>query len=156
MPDEVRARLRRLRGDALEPSDALPRKRTDLQRHIGCGGGDRVVLGDVDVHDARRLRRPEAARERRAQRDRHLAEDRARHTLAEHPLDSVDDLDDLDVALEHDEERALLAFVHRVLTGGESDISARPREPLAVGCRERREQRDVCDLFACDHAPARA
>ena len=52
MPDEVRARLRRLRGDALEPSDALPRKRADLQRHVGRGSGDRVVLGDVDVHDA--------------------------------------------------------------------------------------------------------
>ena len=75
----------------------------------------------------------------------------ARQALAEHPLDSVDELDDFDVAFEHDEERALLAFVHRVFAGGETDVGARPREPLAVGRRERREQRDVCDLFARDH-----
>ena len=76
--------------------------------------------------------------------------------LAEHALDAVDELDDLDPALEHGEERALLALVHRVLTGGETDVRAGPREPLAVGRRERREQRDVCDLVARDHAPARA
>ena len=99
----------------------------------GADGGEHVVVPGLDLHHARRLRRSEAAGERRAERDRHLAEDRAGQPLTEHALDPVHDLDGLDPAFEHGEQRALLAFVHRVFTGRQADIRAAPRQALAVG-----------------------
>ncbi len=90
---------------------SLPTSCADVRRH----GRDGVVVVSLDPHDARRLRRAEPDREHRAERDRHLAEDVSRASLADDALDPVDELDRLDAALEHGEERALAALVRRVL-----------------------------------------
>ena len=118
---------------ALETPDALAREGADRECDIGGRRGDRVVRGRLDLHDARRLRRAKTAREGRAERDGDLAEDLTRQALAKHALDTVDDLDDLDPALQDSEQRALLALVHGVLAGGETDICAGQREPLTIG-----------------------
>ena len=55
--------------------------------------------------------------------------------LADDPLDPVDELDRLDAALEHGEERALAALVRRVLARHEADVGRRPGKPLAVAPR---------------------
>ena len=65
-------------GDALQSADALARERADLHGDLRRRRRDGVVLLRLHAHDARRFRRPIAARKRRAEGDRHLAEDRAR------------------------------------------------------------------------------
>ena len=74
-----------------------------------------------------------------AERDRHLPEDVARLPPADDALDPVDELDRLDAALEHREQRPLVALVHRVLAGREADVGRGAGEPLALG--RRREPR---------------
>ena len=78
----------------------------------------------------------------RAERDRHLAEDVPRAALADDALDPVDELDRLDAALEHGEERALAALVRRVLARHEADVGRGAGEPLTLGSAESREDRD--------------
>ena len=71
--------------------------------------------------------------------------------LADHALDPVDELDRLDPAVEHREERPLAALVSCVLAGREGDVRRRPREPLTVCLAETCEDRDRTDLFGRDH-----
>ena len=135
MPDDDRARRRRVGGDALQAARAahpVRRELADLLRDVGRRGGDGVVVVRLDAHHPRRLGGAEADREDGAERDRHLAEDVAGVALADHALDPVDELDRLDAALEHGEERALVALVRRVLARDEADVGRRAREPLAL------------------------
>ena len=104
------------RGPPIRSAASLPTSLRDVGRH----GRDGVVVVRLDPHDARRLRRAEADREHRPERDRHLAEDVARLALADDALDPVDELDRLDAALEHGEERPLVALVRRVLARREA------------------------------------
>ena len=86
VPDDDRARRRRLGGDALQPARSahpVGREPADLLGDVGRHGRDRVVVVRLDPHDARRLRRAEADREHRPEHDRHLAEDVARVALAD-------------------------------------------------------------------------
>ena len=71
--------------------------------------------------------------------------------LADDALDPVDELDRLDAALEHGEERALVALVRGVLARRERDVRRRAREPLALGLGEAGEDRDRADLLGGDH-----
>ena len=50
--DHDRARRRRLGRDALQPTDPLPRQRTELDPHFGRRGGDRVVFVCLEPNDA--------------------------------------------------------------------------------------------------------
>ena len=94
----------------------------------------------------------EADREHGAERDRHLAEGVPRVPLADDALDPVDELDRLDPALQHGEQRALGALVRRVLARHEGDVRGQPRELLDLRGREPREERDLADLFRGHHA----
>ena len=71
--------------------------------------------------------------------------------LADDALDPVDELDRLDAALEHGEQRALVALVGRVLARHEADIGRHPGQPLAGVPIERREDRDRPDLVRRHH-----
>ena len=77
------------------------------------------------TRDFSAARKPD--REHRPERDRHLAEDVAGRALADDPVEPVDGLDRLDAALEHGEERALVALLRRVLPGSRV-MSAATRE----------------------------
>jgi hypothetical protein len=127
-----------------EPAELLGEVRLD--------GGDGVVVVRLDPQDARRLGRAEADREERPERDRHLADDVAHAALADDPRDSVGELDSLDPAGEHRQERPLVALVGCILAGCERDVRRRAREPLAGGLVEAREDRDRANLLRCDHA----
>ena len=72
--------------------------------------------------------------------------------LADDALDPVDELDRLDPALEHGEQRALAALVRRVLARDEADVRRQPAKLLALGRVERREERDLPDLLRRHHA----
>ena len=71
--------------------------------------------------------------------------------LADDALDPVDKLDRLDAALEHGEERALVALVRGVLARHEADVGRRAGKPLALGSAESREDRDSGDLVRRHH-----
>ena len=158
MPDHDRARRRRLGREALQPARAADPVAASLPTSSptsGADGRDGVVVVRLDPHDARLLGRPEPDREHRPERDRHLAEDVARTALADDALDPVDELDRLDAALEHGEERPLVALVRRVLARHEADVGRRAGEPLALRRAESREDRDAGDLVGRHHgAPA--
>lgn len=79
------------------------------------------MLG-IDAHDARRLRRPIAARKWRAERQRDFAENRARPTPAQRARDAVDQLDDFDLPRDDSEERALIALLNGEFARGKSNI----------------------------------
>ena len=89
--------------------------------------------------------------ERRPESDRHLAEDLARHTRTDDPLDAVDGLGDLDAAGQDDEQRTFVAFVDGVLAGREADVARDPSHAREVVLRHRLEDRDSRQLFNDDH-----
>ena len=149
--DDHRPRIGRFRRDTLEAADPLARERADLDGHLRHRGGEGVVVGRRDAHHAGGLRGPEPARERRAEGDRHLAEDLPRLALPEDPHHPVDELRHLDPTFENGEQRSLVALVDRVLARGEAQIRCRPRHSAALLGREGREHRDGCDLVGCDH-----
>ena len=70
---------------------------------------------------------------------------------AERALDPVDRLDDLDLAGENGEERALSALVNGEFSGSEMDVGGRVGETLQVGGGKRRKQRDRRDIVNGQH-----
>ena len=134
------------------PADPVARQAPHLLRDLGCFGGDRVVVVRLDPDNPRRLRCPEPGGVGHSERDRHLPEDVAGPPLADHALHAVDELDRLDPTLEHGEQRALVAVVHRILAGAEGDVGRNTTEPLEIGRLERRKRRDLGDLVRRHHA----
>ena len=146
--DHDRARRRRLGGDALQPA-----RRRRCGRRRACRP------------PSRRRARPPRARGSRAARSAARATARAarnptgktvpsaigtspkRSPASRSPTTrsiAVDELDRLDRAVEHREERALAALVRGVLAGRERDVGRSAREPLAVGLgRGRRRSRST-------------
>ena len=156
MSDHDRPGRRRLGRDGLKAArsaDPVGGQPAHLPPDVGRHGRDRVVVVGLDPHDARPLRRAEANREHRAERNRHLSEDVAHEPLAHDPLDAVHELHRLDAALEQGEQRALLALVRGVLPGHEADVGRRPGQALAIRGAQAGEDRDPADLFGRHHAP---
>src|SRR5207248_280325 len=58
----------------------------------------------------------------------------------------------LDATLEHGEERAVLAHVHRVLAGHEADVRGQAGEQLPLARIQPREQADAAYLLGRYHA----
>jgi hypothetical protein len=71
--------------------------------------------------------------------------------LADEARDAVDELHDLDVALEQREQRPSVALVRRILAGGEADVRGGAREPLPALGAQRGEVGDALDLLGRDH-----
>ena len=71
--------------------------------------------------------------------------------LADDALDPVDELDRLDAALEHREQRALVALVRGVLARRQPDVRRDAGEPLALRLAQAGEQRDRRDLVRRHH-----
>ena len=85
------------------------------------------------------------------ERDRHLPEDVARLSLADHALHAVDAPDHLESTFEHTEQRPRVAFVHSRLAGGERDVRHHSGKPVAFGWLEVREHGDPADLLRRHH-----
>jgi len=153
--DQRHARLLRLGRDALQPAHALARQRADLLRDLLRHRRDGVILLHVDTHHARGFGGAISAGKRRAEGKRHLAEDRARDAPAEPALDPVERLDDLDLAGEHDEERALATFVNGEFSRTEVEVGGGPGEALQIDCRKRRKQGDRRDVVNRQHGVRR-
>ena len=137
-------------------ADPLPRQRAELHPDLGRRGCDRVVVLGLDAHDARRLGRAEAERERRAERDRHLADEIAHATSADDALDAVDEPDRLQAPLEDREQRPLVARVDRVLARQEPDVRCDPGEPFALCVAEIGKERDAGDVVRRHHSGRRS
>ena len=136
MAEHDRARTLGLRGKALQAAgaaDAVGGELADLLARSRRRRGDRVVVVRLDPHHARGLGGAEADREDGAERDRHLAEDVARVALADDALDAVDEPHRLDAAVEHREERPLVALVSRELARAEADVGRGAADALALG-----------------------
>jgi len=154
MPDDDRARRRRIGCDALQPAQTahpVGRQPADLLADVGHHGRDSVVVVGLDAHDARLLRRAKPDREHRPECDRDLSEDVPGAALADDALDPIDELDRLDATLEHREERALGALVRRILARREGDVPRRPGKPLADLRAESGEDRDGSYLVRRHH-----
>lgn len=82
--------------------------------------------------------------------DRHLSHDLPGAARADDALDPVHELDDVEPALDHGEQRTLLALVQRILAGHEADVGGQPREALAIG-RIPLEEGDPADLLRGHH-----
>src|SRR5436190_9030398 len=108
--DHRYARLVRLGRNSLEPSHAFARERTHFERDLRRYGGNGVILLSIHAHHARGFRGSIAARERRAEGKRHLAENGPRKPPAERTFDAVEHLDDLDFAGENRVESAVATF----------------------------------------------
>ena len=115
-----------------------------------------MVVVRLDAQDTRLLGGAEADREERPERDRHLAEEVADLALADYARDAVDELDRLDLAVEHREERAIGTLVGGVLARSERDVRRRAREPLPIRVGEPGEDRDRPDLLPRDHGSSLA
>ena len=85
-----------------------------------------MVVVRLYPQDARALSRAEADREYRAERDRHLAEQVAGLPLPDHARDPVDELDRLDPAVKHGEERTFVALGRRELARRQRDVRGHP------------------------------
>ena len=157
MPDDDRARLRRLSRDPLQPAraaHAVSREPADLLAEVGSDRGDGVIVVGLDAHDARRLRRTEPDREHGPEHQWHLPEDVAGKALADDALDAVDELDRFDATLEHGKERALVTLVRGVLARHEADVRRPARQQFALVGPEAGEQLDAADLVRRHHAMA--
>ena len=88
---------------------------------------------------------------RRAEGDRHFAENGARNAPAQRSFDAVDQLDDLDLAGENRVERAVSALMNGEFSGTEMQVGGRLRETLEFGNSERREQRNRPDVVNRQH-----
>ena len=73
-------------------------------------------------------------------------------TLPDDALDPVDLPDRLDAALQHGEERALVALVRRVLARDEAHVRRHPSKLLTLGRVESCEELDLPDLLRRHHA----
>ncbi len=71
--------------------------------------------------------------------------------LADDALDAVDEPDRLDAAVEHAEERTLVAFVHGVVACDEPDVGGNTAQAVTIGRLESREDRDLTDLVGRHH-----
>ena len=60
-------------------------------------------------------------------------------------------LDDLDLARQDREQRALAALVNGEFSGAEVQVGGRSRETLQLAVRERREQRDRANVVDRQH-----
>ncbi len=149
--DHHHARLGRLGCNPLQPAHALARQGAELYGHIRTSRRDGVVVLWVDPQDTRGLGGTVTAHERGAEGDRHFAEDRSRKPPAQGSLDTVVQLDDLDLAAEHCIERPLAAFVNGELARRQVQVCGRIRKAGDLSTRERREQRNGSDVFDCQH-----
>ncbi len=131
---------------------AVRARAAELHGDLGRRGRDRVVVARLDPHHARRLGRAEPERERR-RRARSAPRRRGRPLARPPTTRSIPStsFDRLQPALEHREQRPLVARVDRVLAGHEPDVRREPGEPLALAAIERGEDRDGADLLRRHH-----
>ena len=138
---------------AAEPvTHQAPNVLADLRRDSRDG----VVVVRLDPEDPRRLNGPEAGGMGCSERDRDLPDEVAGPPLADDPLDSIDELDHLDMTLEQSEKPRLVSLVYRKFLGSEADVGRNAREPLAVGSLESREYLEPSDLLGGHHWRHRA
>jgi hypothetical protein len=81
-----------------------------------------------------------------------LTKDRARDSPAEPTFDPVERLDDLDLACEHDKERALSAFVDSEFSRTKVEVGGCPGEALQIDRRKSRKQRDRHNVVDRQHS----
>ena len=101
VPDDDRARRRRVGGEPCSPRGPDMRSAASLPTSFATSGAPRRRRGSRAARSAARAtarRGAEADREDRPERDRHLAEELAGVALADDALDAVDELDRLDRA----------------------------------------------------------
>jgi hypothetical protein len=130
----------------------MARQPAHLLRDVGRHRRDRVIVVRRDAHDPRCFGGAEPDRVQRPQRDRNLPEDLAGHSLADDAVNAVDDLDRLDAAAEHAEERAFVALVRGVFAGNEADVRRGARKPVSIGLFQAREDLDPADVVGRHHA----
>ena len=112
-----------LRSDALQSADALRASAPIVSRPSATAATSNT---GASTRMTRRLERPVTARKRRAERDRHLAENVARHPPSQPPFDAVDDLDDLDPAA-RTAYSAIATFANGKLSGAKVQVGRRAR-----------------------------
>ena len=111
-----------------------------------------MVFVRLDPHDARRLGGAKAERERRRERDRHLAEKLTDPTSADNTRNPFLERDGLQRPFENREQGAPVTRVHRVLAGHEPDVGSDARKAFALDRAKIRKDRDAGDLVRGHHA----
>ena len=128
MADHDRARRRWVGCEPLQsPQSAgtVGRQPADLLSNVWGHGCDRVVVGGLDAHDARRLRRAKADGEHGAEDDREFPEDLPRQAPTDDALHAVRALHRFDKAIEDGEQCSVVACICGVLPCPERDIGRR-------------------------------
>ncbi len=149
--DDRQSRPVRFRRERLQPAQSLARQRSHFFREIAGGGDEGVILRRLDAHHARGFRSAIAAGERHSERKRNFADDRARQAPAEPPLDSVDRLDDFDLARKDREERPFAPLGDGKFAGHEMNVGGGLFELVELRARERREKRNGSDIVGRQH-----
>jgi hypothetical protein len=154
VPEHQGARRRRLGRDPLQPTRAahpLGRQPPDLLGDVGRDRRNAVVLVRLDSHHTRGICGAKPDGEQRPERDRDLAEDVARPSLADDAVDPVDDLHRFDATVEQRKQRALVALVRRVFARRETDVGRGARKPLARRPIEVAENADTTNVVCRHH-----
>ena len=150
--DEPHRDLGLLGGDHLQRLQVAARQLGDAGRDRGRHRRQRVERGHVELQDAGCPCGAAARGERGAEGHRHLAEEPARSANADHTFFAVDHLGDLGAALDHHEERPLVALVGEVLARHEVDVLDRAGQVLEGRLGQGREDLDGAKRLDGDHA----
>ena len=132
----------RLRRKLLQAPDAIVGECVHRPHKFRRRSGELVIEPRVHLQDTRRLGGPEARLKLRAENQRNLAEKIAGGAHSKLALDAIDELDDLDCPLEHDEQSRRFALIDRVLSGIEMDVRSRPRDIRQSDRRKRGKDRN--------------
>ena len=132
----------RLRRKLLQTPDAIVGECVHRPHEFRRRSGDLVIEPRVRLQDTRRVDGAEAGLKLRPENQGNLAKQIAGGARSKLALDAIDEFDDLDCPLEHDEQSRRFALIDRVFSGIEMDVRSRPRDILQSDRRKRGKDRN--------------
>ena len=142
----------RLRRKLLQAPDAIVGERVHRPHKFWRRSGDLIIERRVHLQDTRRLGGSKAGLKLRPENQRNLAEKIARGAHAKLAFDAIDEFDDFDCSLDHDEQSRRFALIDRVLSRIKMDVRGRPRDIRQGDRRKRRKNRNRGKFVWRQHA----
>jgi len=142
----------RLRRKLLQAPDAIVGESVHRPHKLRRRSGELIIEALVRLQDTRRLGSAKARLKLRAENQGNLAKKIAGGAHSKLAFDAIDELDDLDCPLDHDEQSRRLAFIDRVLSGIQMDVRSRSRDIRQSDRRKRGKDRNHGKFVWRQHA----